>query len=96
MKTDNNESWFLYQIFDNVSARYTPVFCAATKRAALYDCEDLIKRQVNRPFVMIPLGVITGGVFVESDDDSVQFGEMLHIDDAIQSNGYTPNKVTVP
>lgn len=72
----NTEYWFLFQLFDRITERWSPVYCAPTLAAAHLECRDLSKKRPNQVFVFVPLGTISDGVFVPSPSQTLQFGEL--------------------
>lgn len=58
---ENIESWFLFQIWDGILDRWSPVYCAASQMAAIMECKELQKKLPGRPFKAYPVGYIEGG-----------------------------------
>lgn len=63
----NDEVWFLFQVFDEITERWSPVYCAPTKEAARLECKDL-QRKSYRAFTMRPLGNMQDNNFVAVPD----------------------------
>lgn len=70
---ENTESWFLFQIWDGIMDRWSPVYCAATQMAAIMECKELQKKLPGRPFEAYPLGYIEGGVLTTSSSVYLPF-----------------------
>lgn len=69
----NNDSWFLFQIYDGILDRWSPVYCAATQMAALMECKELERKLANRPFRAYPIGYMEGGMLTTSSAINLPF-----------------------
>lgn len=65
---DNDESWFLFQIFDHITERWSPVYCSPSKAAVKYEVLELHKRQPHRDLTVKYLGQICDGRFIQDID----------------------------
>lgn len=70
---EDDQSWFLYKLYDEVTERYTPIYSAPTETAARLECRDMINKQKNRPFIFIPLGTMSGNEFSNANAIAARF-----------------------
>lgn len=61
--TENNEKWTLFQIYDEVSERWSPIYCGPSLTAVRLDIDELSKKQPNRPMTVVILGTMVDGDF---------------------------------
>lgn len=73
---ENNDSWFLFQVYDGILDRWSPVYCAATQTAAILECRDMQKKLPTRPFAAYHAGMFSAGIMVPAAD-SLPFFENL-------------------
>lgn len=71
---ENNESWVLFQLFDRVLERWSPIYCGATKTSVDLEIKDMEKKTNDRPVMLRYLGVMSDGVFVADESADVFYG----------------------
>lgn len=71
---DNNESWALFQLFDEMTERWSPVYCSPSILAARMEVKELSKKQPNRVLIFRVLGIIMDGSFEPVGSGDEKFG----------------------
>lgn len=82
---DNTESWALFQIYDHVTERWSPVYCAPSNAAARLEVKDLAKRQPNRMITMQFLGIIQNCDFTKLEAQEVFNEEQSEVPAAVEN-----------
>lgn len=63
MITENKDSWVLFQIFDEVTERWSPPYSAPSIPAMRLDIKELAHKQKNRPIMVRTIGIVRDSEF---------------------------------
>lgn len=58
MITENKDSWVLFQIYDEVTERWSPPYSAPSIPAMRLDIKELAEKQKNRPIMVRTIGIV--------------------------------------
>lgn len=63
MITQNKDSWVLFQIYDEVTERWSPPYSAPSISAMRLDIKELAQKQRNRPIMVRTIGFVCDNDF---------------------------------
>lgn len=69
----NQDKWTLFQIFDLIMERWSPIYCAGSATAMRHECLDMAEKLKGRPFVCRRLGFMLNGEFVVDTGEDVEY-----------------------
>lgn len=73
----NDEVWYLYQIFDVIMERWSPIYCESTVTALNLAVAELVRKQRNRPIVVRYIGqMCEGDLIVGTELNDVAHGSL--------------------
>lgn len=68
MRDNNKDRWVLFQIFDCVLERWSPVYCATSIPSMDLECKEMAVKLKNRVFEVYALGEMCDGDFKPFSD----------------------------
>jgi len=77
---ENKENWMLFQIFDAVLERWSPVYCGATVVSIRMEVEEMVKKTNGRPVKLRILGVIQDGIFAATYEAEETYGDFSKLE----------------
>lgn len=83
---DNLDPWVLFQIYDLVTERWSPIYCGMSETAIRLEIDETMKKMANRPLIVYILGTMKSGVFVPATK-VYRVGDVTILEDKDENRG---------
>ena len=74
--TQRSDRWILFQLFDCVLERWSPVYCGASEVAIDLEIKDMLKKYPNRPIVRIFVAELKGSEIFPKASEPKEYSEV--------------------